>query len=137
MRGGGRLPALVVTVGLLAGCSDPAGALRRQNAGTPKTSPRPSASARPRAQKSGAASDWWQAPSSTKAAAGLKVRTGRLRGGRIRMIILDVAGGKHRALIAAVRPRRMIVGHFTIAAIKVSKSPQTGAYGVAFRYKAR
>jgi hypothetical protein len=136
MREGVRLPALVVTIGLLAGCSDPAGAVRRQNADARKASPSPRPSHSGPARKGQPASAWWQAPSGTKTEAGLKVRTGRLRGGRIRMIVLDVASRKRRATVATVRPHGLVVGRFTLAGIKVSKSPQ-GAYGVGFHYRAR
>ncbi len=142
MRGGIRLPALVVVIGLLAGCSDPAGAVRRQNAAARTPSPTPTRTTPARKPgpekglKAGAAT-WWQAPSSVKTEGGLKVRTGKLRAGRIRMIITDVNGRQRRATIAALRPHALIVGHFTVASIRISKSPQTGAYGVGFRYRAR
>ena len=142
MRGGIRLPALVVAIGLLAGCSDPAGAVRKQNADARKTSPSPRPS-RSAGRKSGGrpaaatAATWWQAPSSMKTDAGLKVHTGKLRAGRIRVIVLDMAGRQRRATFATARPHRLIVGHFTLVGIRVAKSPQTGAYGVGFRYRAR
>ena len=46
MRGGVRLPAVVVVIGLLAGCSDPAGAVRRERAAARKSSPSPTATAK-------------------------------------------------------------------------------------------
>jgi hypothetical protein len=131
MRGGRRLPAVVVVIGLLAGCSDPAGAVRRERAAARKSAtPTPTAAA-----KKAHAPAWWQAPGTVRTAKGLRVHTGVLRAGRMRVSITDVAGRTSRTITATARPHDAVVGHFTLTAVKVAKSAKTGAYGVTFHYR--
>ena len=136
MRGGVRLPALAVAIGLLAGCSDPAGAVRRERAAAArKATPSPSASA---AKKPGHhAPTWWQAPGGTKTAGGLHVRAGALSAGRMRITVTDIEGRVSRTLVATAKARGAIVGRFALTGIKVAKHPKTGAYGVTFHYHRR
>jgi hypothetical protein len=131
MRGGRRLPAVVVVIGLLAGCSDPAGAVRRERAAARKSpSPTPGATA-----KKAHVASWWQAPGTVKAAHGLRVHTGALHTGRMRVAITDVAGHASRTVTATTRPHGAVIGHFTLTAVKLAKSPKTGTYGVTFHYR--
>jgi hypothetical protein len=134
MRGGVRGPAVIVAIGLLAGCSDPAGAVRRQRAEARKASPSPSATA-PAGQHR--AATWWQAPGGLKTADGLRVRTGALRAGRMRVAVTDVTGRAHRTIIATAVPHGAAVGRFTLTGVKIAKSPKTGTYGVTFHYRQR
>lgn len=132
MRGGVRLPAMAVTIGLLAGCSDPAGAVRRQRAAaTRKASPSasPSATVRPRATA------WFQTPGRIHTAHGLRVHTGGLQAGRMKVAITDVRTRAARTIVATARPHGAIVGGFTLTSIKIAKNPKTGAYGVTFHYR--
>ncbi|GAA4494771.1 hypothetical protein GCM10023191_034480 [Actinoallomurus oryzae] len=133
MRGGVRLPAMIVAIGMLAGCSDPADAVRRERAAARKASPSPSASA-------GAGhrtATWWQAPGGLKTVNGLRVHTGALRAGRMRVAITDVAGRTHRTITATTVPHGATIGDFTLTEIKVAKSPKAGTYGVTFHYRKR
>jgi hypothetical protein len=131
MRGGPRLPALVVMIGLLAGCSDPAGAIRRQQAAARQHSPTPRPTASGATKKTQKV--WWQAPAGTRTAGGLKVRTGPLRAGRVRVAVTDVDGHASRTITATASPRTVKVGHFTLTGVKVAK--KAGAYGLAFHYR--
>jgi hypothetical protein len=136
MRGGVRLPAMVVAIGLLAGCSDPAGAVRRERAAARKSSPsaRPGATAAPKGQHRRTAV-WWQAPGGVKTASGLRVHTGALRSGRMRVSITDVAGHTARTITATAVAHGATIGHFTLTGVKVAKSPKSGTYGVTFHYR--
>jgi hypothetical protein len=135
MRGGVRLPAAIVAVGLLAGCSDPAGAVRRERAAARKASP--SVSAPPGKPAHKAAATWWQAPGGLRTANGLRVRTGVLRTGSMRVSVTDVSGKARRVFTATSQPHGATIGHFTLTGIKIAKSAKTGAYGVTFRYRHR
>ncbi|GAA4627103.1 hypothetical protein GCM10023196_037980 [Actinoallomurus vinaceus] len=135
MRGGVRLPALIVTVGLLAGCSDPAGAARREQAAARKKSPSPHATASHKpAKRHAKAAAWWQAVGTTRTAGGLRVKAGALKAGRVKVIITDVTGHAERKLTASATPQPVTVGGFTLTAVKVSRSTKTGKYGVGFHY---
>ena len=134
MRGGVRLPAMIAAIGLLAGCSDPAGAVRRERAAASRKA---SASPSPSATKKAHASSWWQAPGRVRTANGLRVHTGGLRTGRMKVSITDVAGNAARTVVATVHPHGATVGRFTLTSIKLAKNPKTGAYGVGFRYRTR
>jgi hypothetical protein len=125
---------VIVAIGLLAGCSDPAGAVRRERAAARKSSPRPSATAKAPHHHT---ATWWQAPGGLKTAGGLRVRTGALRTGRMRVAITDVGGHAHRTITATTVPHGATIGRFTLTGVKVAKSPKTGAYGVTFRYHQR
>jgi hypothetical protein len=137
MRGGVRLPAVVVLIGLLAGCSDPAGAVRRERAAARRssTSPRPGATAGARSRHR--AATWWQAPGHLKTAGGLRVRTGALKTGRMRVAITDVGGHTARTITATTRPHGAVIGRFTLSGVKVARSPRSGTYGVTFHYRRR
>jgi hypothetical protein len=130
MRGGGRLTAVVVAIGLLAGCSNPSEAVRRERAAARTASPPPAA-----AKKPGHRPAWWQAPGGVKTTDGLKVRTGPLHGGRVRLTLTDVAGHATRTVVASTKPHGAVVGQFTLTGIKVVKS--AGKNGVTFRYRHR
>jgi|tagenome__1003787_1003787.scaffolds.fasta_scaffold19206344_2 hypothetical protein len=129
MRGGLRLPAVVVVIGLLAGCSDPAGAVRKERAAARKSSPTPAVT-----PKKAAAKTWWQAPGRVKTAGGLRVHTGALHPDLLRVAITDVSSHATRTITASSRPHGAVIGHFTLTGVKLAKSPKTGAYGVTFRY---
>ena len=135
MRGGVRLPAVVVTIGLLAGCSDPAGAVRRERAAARKSSPSPSPTAASKKKPQHRTTAWWQAPGHLKTANGLRVRTGALRTGQMRVAITDVGGGASRTITASATPHGATIGHFTLTGVKVAKSPKSGTYGVTFHYR--
>lgn len=136
MRGGVRLPAVIVALGLLAGCSDPAGAARREQGTARKRSPsaRATASHSPakRHAKTGA---WWQAAGTTKTTAGLRVQTGAAHAGQVKMIVTDVSGRASRRFTASTTPQSVKVGHFTLTGVKVSKSAKAARYGVGFHYR--
>lgn len=136
MRGGVRLPALVVAIGFLAGCSDPGGAIERERAAARKhaPSPRPSASG---TAKAGKTATWWQAPAHTKTSRGLRVRTGALRGGRVRIVVTDVKRRASHAVTASSVPHTATVGRFRLTDIKVAKSPKSRTVGITFHYSAR
>jgi hypothetical protein len=135
MRGGVRLPALIVAVGLLAGCSDPAGAARREQAAARKKSPSPHATASHKAAKRHTkAAAWWQAVGTAKTAGGLRVKTGALRAGRVKLVVTDVTGQAERRFTASATPQTVTVGGFTLTAVKVSRSTKVGKYGVGFHY---
>ncbi|MCO6004990.1 hypothetical protein NE236_08350 [Actinoallomurus purpureus] len=136
MRGGIRLPALIVALGLLAGCSDPAGAARREQAATRKKSPSPHATASHKpAKRHAKAAPWWQAVGTTRTAGGLRLKTGALKAGRVKVIVTDVTGHAERRFTASATPQSVAVGGFTLTAVKVSRSTKTGRYGVGFRYR--
>jgi hypothetical protein len=126
---------MVVAIGLLAGCSDPSGAVRRERAAARKSSP----TARPVASKKAPhhAATWWQVPGGVKTANGLRVRTGRLRTGRMLVTITDAGSQAGRTITATATPRGATVGRFTLTGIKVAKSPKTGTTGVTFHYRRR
>jgi hypothetical protein len=138
MRGGVRLPALVAAIGLLAGCSDPAGAVRRERAAARKKSPspRPTAPVPPKKQRPKTLA-WWQAPSGTRTSGGLRVKAGALHAWRMTIVVTDVGDHVSRTITATPRPRAVTVGRFMITGIRVAKSPKTGTHGVAFRYRPR
>jgi hypothetical protein len=129
MREGLRLPAVVVVIGLLAGCSDPAGAVRRERAAARKSSPSPSVTPTRAATKT-----WWQAPGRVKTAGGLRVRTGALHPDLLKVAVTDVNGHVARTITASSRAHGAVIGHFTLTGVKLAKSPKTGTYGVTFRY---
>ncbi|MFB9837413.1 hypothetical protein [Actinoallomurus acaciae] len=133
MRGGAGLPAMIVAIGMLAGCSDPAGAVRRERAAARKASPSPSASAGAEHH----AATWWQTPGGLKTAGGLRVHTGALHAGRMRVAITDVAHRTHRTITATTVPHSATIGHFVLTGVKVAKSPKAGTYGVTFHYRQR
>ncbi len=138
MREGLRLPAVAVAVvaliGMLAGCGDPAGAVRRERAAARKSSPSPTPAAAP---KKAHAATWWQRPDSLRTANGLRVHTGALRTGRMRVAVTDVAGHASRTVTASAEPHGAVIGHFTLSGVKLGKSAKTGAYGVTFHYRRR
>ncbi|MEV0398530.1 hypothetical protein [Actinoallomurus sp. NPDC050550] len=135
MRGGVRLPALIVAVGLLAGCSDPAGAARREQGAARKKSPSPHATASQKAAKRHTkAASWWQAVGTAKTAGGLRVKTGALKAGRVKVVVTDVTGHAERRFTASETPQSITVGGFTLTAVKVSRSTKIGKYGVGFHY---
>lgn len=139
MRGGRRLPALMVAVGLLAGCGDPAGAVRRERAAARAHSPSPtpsSPSPAPVTPQRAAGHAWWQAPSTFKSAHGLRVHTGALRGGRMRVIVTDLTDRASRSFTATAQPHAVKAGHFALSDVKISRSAKTKAYGFGFRYRA-
>jgi hypothetical protein len=72
-----------------------------------------------------------------KTANGLRVHTGALRAGRMRVAITDVAGRTHRTITATTVPHGATIGRFTLTGIKVAKSPKAGTYGVTFHYQRR
>src|SRR5437588_1714340 len=119
MRGGIRLPAVVVTIGLLAGCSDPAGAGRRERAAARRSSPSPSPTATSKKQSQHRTTTWWQAPGHQKSANGLRVRTGALLNGKMRLAITDTEGGASRTITASATPHGATIGHFALTGIKV------------------
>lgn len=123
---------MIVAIGMLAGCSDPAGAVRRERAAARKASPSPSASA---SAGHRTAATWWQAPGGLKTAGGLRVRTGALHAGRMRVAITDVAHRTHRTITATTVPHGATIGHFTLTGVKVAKSHKAGTYGVTFHYR--
>lgn len=133
MRGGRRLPALVVVVGLLAGCSDPAGAVRRERAAARKTSS-PSPTATPKKAISGT---WWQAPGTVKTVNGLRIHTGALHPGRLRVAIADVNGHAARTITVTTTPHGVLIGHYALTGVKLAMSPKTGTFGVSFHYRRR
>jgi hypothetical protein len=126
---------MVVAIGLLAGCSDPDGAVRRERAAARKSSPTPRPVASKKAPHHGAT--WWQAPDGVKTANGLRVRTGALRTDRMRIAIIDVGSHARRTITATATPHGATVGRFTLTGIKVAKSPKTGTTGVTFHYRWR
>lgn len=146
MRAGLRLPALVVTLGLLAGCSDPAGAARREAAAARKASPAASPTATPtpagrrapaRARARARARAWRQAAGTTRTARGLRVHTGAFAGGRIPVLVTDVAGQATRSVDATTTPQAITVGRYTLTGLKATRSRRTATYGIAFHYRRR
>jgi hypothetical protein len=135
MRGGVRLVAVTLVAGTLAGasagCSDPSGAVRKERAAARKSAPSPSTSQKPAHR----AATWWQAPGGIKTANGLKVHTGPLRTGLMRVSITDVNSGARRVLTATARAHGAMIGQFTLTGIKLAKSAKTGTYGVTFHYR--
>lgn len=119
---------------LLAGCSDPAGAARREQQQAARAhptspgSPRPS----PAAPRSRA---WWQAAQTTRIVGPLRVRTGTLRGGRMKISVTDLGSHTRRLLTAAGRPNSAVVGRYVLSRIRITA--KLGRFGVAFRYRAR
>jgi hypothetical protein len=127
---------MVVAIGLLAGCSDPSEAVRRERAAARTSSPsaRPAATAAPQGKHRKTAV-WWQAPGGLKTANGLRVHTGALRTGRMRVTITDVAGHTARTITATTVPHGATIGHFTLTNVKIAKSPKSGTYGITFHYR--
>jgi hypothetical protein len=123
-----RLPAMMIAIGLLAGCSDPAGAARREQAAARKKSPPPTSPA-PKAKS------WWQAPRSTRTTGTLRVRTGTLHGTRMKIIVTDLGSHASRLLTVTTRPHGALVGHYALTRIRVVA--RSGRYGVGFRYGTR
>jgi hypothetical protein len=123
-----RLPALMIAVGLLAGCSDPAGAARKEQAAARKASPRPAPSAPP-------VRSWWQGPRTTRTAGTLRVRTGALHGTRMKIIVTDLGSHASRLLTVTTRPHGALVGHYALTGMRVVA--RSGRYGVGFRYRTR
>lgn len=137
MRGGVRLPALIVTLGLLAGCSNPAGAARKETAVARKKSPSPrqtashtTATQHPRTTTAA----WWQPAGTTRTSHGLRVKTGALRGGHMKVLVTDVTGHASRLVTAAATPRALTVGGFALTGLKVSRSQGNARYGIGFHY---
>jgi hypothetical protein len=127
---------LIVAVGLLAGCSDPAGAARREQADTRKKSPSPRGTAtHAPAKRHAKGTPWWQAVGTTRTAGGLRVKTGALKAGRVKVIITDVTGHASRKITASATPQSVTIGGFTLTAVKVSRSDKVARYGVGFRYR--
>jgi hypothetical protein len=139
MRAGLRLPALVVTLGLLAGCSDPAGAARREAAAARKSSPSasPTATAGPAKRAARARPEWRQAAGTTRTAHGLRVRTGAFADGRIRVVFTDVAGHATRTADAAATPQTITVGRYTLTGLRAARSRRTATYAIVFHYRRR
>jgi hypothetical protein len=138
MRQGLRLPALIVAAGLLAGCSDPAGAVRRERAAHALTA-RPSAPpTRPATTPTPARpASWWQGPSLIKSAHGLRVQTGSLHAGRMRVMVTDLTSRTSRRFTATIAPRAGRIGRFTLTSARLVRSPRTHTYGLGFRYRVR
>jgi hypothetical protein len=132
MRGVRRLPAVVVVIGLLAGCSDPAGAVRRERAAARKSSPSPAVT-----PKKAVAGAWWQAPGTVKTANGLRIHTGALHPGRMRVAVTDVGSHAARTITVTNRPHGALIGHFALTGVKLAMSPKTGTFGVTFHYRRR
>lgn len=139
MRAGLCAPALVVTLGLLSGCSDPAGAARREAAAargkSPSASPTPART--PAGRRAQARLAWRQAAGTTRTAHGLRVRTGAFAGGRIRVVLTDVAGHAARRVDATTTPQAVTVGRYTVTGLRVARSHHAATDGVAFHYRRR
>ena len=135
MRGGVRLPAMVVAIGLLAGCSDPAGAVRRERAAARKSSPSPQKTAKSKKAQHHSAV-LYLAPGVVKTAHGLRVRTGALRAGRIKVAFTDVSSHARRTITVTSAPRNLVVGHFALTGVKLAKST-SATYGVTLHYRSR
>jgi hypothetical protein len=125
---------MVVTIGLLAGCSDPAGAVRRERAAARRSSPSPPPGATSKKSQHRTPA-WWQAPGKVKTANGLRVHTGALLTGRMRIAITDVGSHTGHRITATSRPHNATIGRFILTGIKIAKSPKAGAYGVTFHYR--
>jgi hypothetical protein len=136
MRGGLRLPAMVVAIGLLAGCSDPAGAVRRERAAARKASPSPHKTAKSKKAQHRSAV-LFLGPGVVKTTHGLRVRTGALRTGQIKVAFTDVGSHARRTITATSTPRNLIVGHFALTGVKLAKSTSSVAYGVTLHYRSR
>ncbi|WP_290104117.1 hypothetical protein [Actinomadura sp. DC4] len=119
-------------IGLLAGCSDPAGAVRRERAAARKASPSPTATAR-----KAVSGTWWQSAGTVKTADGLRIHTGALHPGRMRVAVTDVNGHAARTITVTNRAHGALIGHFTLTGVKLAMSPKTGTYGVTFHYRGR
>jgi hypothetical protein len=135
MRGGVRLPAMVVAIGLLAGCSDPAGAVRRERAAARKSSPSPRKTAKSKKAQHRSAT-LYLGPGVVKTAHGLRVRTGALRTGQIKVAFTDVATHARRTITVTSTPRNLIVGHFALTGVKLAKAT-SATYGVTLHYRSR
>ena len=137
MRGGLRLPALIVTLGLLAGCSDPAGAARREAAAARRksASASPTAVATPAKRHARRRFTWRQAAGTVRTTHGLRVHTGAFTDGRIRVVLTDVAGHATRTVEAAVTPQTVAVGRYTLTGLRVARSRRAGVHGIAFHYR--
>ena len=136
MRGGLRLPAMVVAIGLLAGCSDPAGAVRRERAAARKSSPSPHKTAKSKkAQHRSAA--LFLGPGVVKTAHNLRVHTGAMRTGQIKVVFTDVSSHARRTITVTSTPRNLVVGHFALTGVKLAKSNAGTAYGVTLHYRNR
>jgi hypothetical protein len=72
-----------------------------------------------------------------KTAHGLRIHTGALRGGRMRVAVTEVATHTAHTITATSRPHGVVIGHFALTGVKLAKSPTTGAYGVTFHYRRR
>ncbi len=139
MRGGLRLPALIIMLGLLAGCSDPAGAARREAAAARKksASASPTATSAPVKRHARARAAWRQSAGTTHTAHGLRVRTGAFADGRIRVVLTDVAGHATRTVNASTTPQTVTVGRYTLTGLKVAHARRAGVHGIAFHYRRR
>lgn len=124
--------ALVIAAVLLAGCSDPAGAARREQGAARRSPPRPTAASHAAPQ----ARSWWQMPRTTRTVGTLRVRTGALhRGPRMKIIVTDLGSHASRQLTASTRPHGALVGGYALTRIRIVGNP--GRYGVRFRYRTR
>lgn len=139
MRHGLRLPGLVATLGLLAACSDPGGAARREAAAARKDAPlaSPTAARTPVKRRAQLRSVWRQAAGTTRTERGLRVRTGAFMDGRIRVVFTDVAGHASRRVDATAAPQAVTVGGYTLTGLRVAGSARAAAYGIAFHYRRR
>jgi hypothetical protein len=127
---------MIVAIGLLAGCSDPAGAVRRERAAARKASPSPQKTAKSKKAQHRSAV-LFLGPGVVKTAHGLRVRTGALRTGQIKIAFTDVNSHARRTITATSTPRNLIVGHFALTGIKLAKSNTGSAYGVTLHYRSR
>jgi hypothetical protein len=131
-RGGTRLVTLAAVAVVLAGCSDPAGAERQEQAAARAKSPSP-ASSTPHGKAHPKEPTWHQAVDATKSStkAGLRVRTGHLFEGRVTIVVTDTKAGAHRTVTASAKPRKADVGRYLLTAIKVTSA------GISFAYRLR
>jgi hypothetical protein len=127
---------MVVAIGLLAGCSDPAGAVRRERAAARKSSPSPQKAAKAKKAQHRSAV-LFLGPGTVKNAHGLRVRTGALRAGQIKVAFTDVNSHARRMVTATSTPRNLIVGHFALTGVKLAKSTSGSTYGVTLHYRSR
>ena len=77
------------------------------------------------------------APGVVKTAHGLRVHTGALRTGQIKVAFTDVSSHARRTVTATSTPRNLVVGHFALTGVKLAKSNAGSAYGVTLHYRNR
>jgi hypothetical protein len=120
---------------LLAGCSDPAGAVRRERAAARKSSPSPHKTATSKkAQHRSAA--LFLGPGVVKTVHGLRVHTGTLRAGQIKVAFTDVSSHARRTITVTSTPRNLVIGHFALTGVKLAKST-SATDGVTLHYRSR